>query len=151
MNELDKHTLIIKKFGELYGNLRSLKTNNVVLHTRVFTNPKDYSPFRQIILEDSELPIIECRLPNENYLLATTKSMYSWYQGNEYEMLFSDFKDSDRAYFSNNIQLAEGKTRVFRYELKNGKEFIYEVDSFYPADIVHNRLVLSINYGRYDD
>ncbi|WP_108807772.1 hypothetical protein [Aquimarina spinulae] len=151
MDNLYRYERIIKKFEELYGDLENLKTNNDNLHTRVFyTDIKLFRNNHGFKLLSMELPVLECQLDNGNYVLATTNSLFSIYDNIKYEMKYSDFSKNDKKYFSKNGQIAEGKTRVFKYYLKDGNEFLYEIDSLYPADIVHNRLVLSMQFGKYD-
>ncbi|WP_271783549.1 hypothetical protein [Aquimarina algiphila] len=150
MMDIHKHNRIVKKLKEVYGDFSNLKTNNDNLNTRIYADLDSFNNEQKLELLDDELPILDCKLKNGNYLLATTKSLYSIYNGISYTMLYSDFSKIDRTYFFENGQLAEGKTRVFRYFLKKGDDFLYEIDSFYPADIVHNRLVLSMRFGKYD-
>ncbi|WP_109097783.1 hypothetical protein [Aquimarina sp. AU58] len=150
MDHLYRYKLIIKKLEELYGTLENLKTNNKNLHTRVYTDIKLFRNNHEFKLASKELPVLECQLDNDNYILATTNSLFSIYNNIRYEMQYSDFSKNDKKYFSKSGQIAEGETRVFKYYLKNGEEFLYEIDSLYPADIVHNRLVLSMRFGKYD-
>ncbi|PKV49586.1 hypothetical protein ATE84_1617 [Aquimarina sp. MAR_2010_214] len=150
MDDIRKHELIIEKLKEVYGDLDNLKTNNEVLHTRIFTDISDFRINSIFKLKDSELPVLECGL-NKNYILATTKSLYSIYNNTKYEMEYQDFLKSDRKYFFKNADIAAGNTRVFKYYLKDGSVFFYEIDSLYPADIIHNTIVLSKRFQKYDE
>lgn len=150
MNKFELHKLIIKKLKEAYGDLENLKTNNDNLNTKIFLSVEDYEGLDSFNLTDEELPLLECRLLNGNKVLATTKSLYSYYNGNRYKMSFSEFENNDRRYFSKSSQIAEGMTRTFNYLLKDGSNFMYEIDSFYPADLVHNKLVLSMQFNKYN-
>ncbi len=143
------HKNVIENLVSLYGDIRKLKTNNDMLNTNVFSKVTDFISNDEFPLSDNELPILDCKQRNGNYLLATTNSLYSLYEGKKYSMKYEDFLSSDRSYFSSNKEIAKGKTRVFKYNLKHGDVFLFEIDSFYPADIVHNQLVLSMRYNKY--
>ncbi|MEW7279201.1 hypothetical protein ABW636_11465 [Aquimarina sp. 2201CG1-2-11] len=148
--DIDRYNRIIQKLKETYGDFDNLKTNNDNLNTKIYTDINKFRNEYEFNLSDSELPILDCKLSNKNYILATTQSLYSSYNGVKYQMKYDDFSKIDRTYFFENKQLAEGKTRIFRYFLKNDNDFFYEIDSFYPADIIHNKLVLSMRFGKYD-
>ncbi|MDY8137209.1 hypothetical protein [Aquimarina sp. 2201CG5-10] len=151
MDDLNKHRLILEKLKEVYGDLDNLKTNNEILHTRIFKDVSTLKINNRFKLKNTELPVLECELENSNYVLATTRSLYSIYNDAKYEMKYTEFLKSDREYFFKNSDIAVGNTRVFRYFFINGKDFFYEIDSLYPADIVHNTIVLSKRFQRYDE
>jgi len=150
MDDIKIHKAIIENLISRYGDLQNLKTNNDTLNTNVFLNPEDYVPYYEFDFSDNELPILDCKYENGNYLLATTQSLYSIFDGEKYFMMYKDFLKSDKSYFSSNKEIAVGKTRTFKYNLKSGKIFFYEIDSFYPADIVHNQLVLNMRFNKYE-
>ena len=129
MESIKVYKAIIENLILRYGNLEELKTNNDVLNTNIYTNPSDFINNGEFILSKKEILVLECNQKNGNYLLATTDSLYSLFEGKKYSMSYGDFLSSDRFYFSNNRQIAEGKTRTFKYILKSGKEFFYEIDS----------------------
>ncbi|CAA0231397.1 hypothetical protein [Tenacibaculum maritimum] len=148
MKDIELHHLIITKLEELYGDLDNLKTNNSILHTKVFYDLSKINQLDYWNFIEGGVPLLECKLKNGNYILSTTKSLYSIYNGEKYKMDYEDFEKSDKKFFSKNTQLGEGGTRVFNYFLKNGNNFMYEIDSLYPADIVHNRLVLTMKFKK---
>jgi hypothetical protein len=144
MKDIDLHSLMIAKFEELYGDLKNLRTNNNILNTKVFDDLNQINLLEYWSVIEGGLPLLECKLKNGNYILATTKSLYSLYNGKKYKMDYKNFENNDKSFFYKNLQLGEGKTRVFNYFLKDGGNFMYEIDSLYPADLVHNGLVLKM-------
>ncbi|GAA3655928.1 hypothetical protein [Flavivirga jejuensis] len=149
MKDYEMHKLIVDNLISRYGDLKKMKTNNDALNTNVFLNIADFNSNNRFDFLDNELPILDCKCKNGNYILATTQSLYSLFEGKKYSMKYKEFLNSDKSYFSSNKEIAEGKTKVFKYNLKSGEVFFYEIDSFYPADIVHNQLVLSMRFNKY--
>lgn len=150
--KIEKHKSIIKKITEIHADLKSLRTHNDKLNTVLFDNYIEFNNPHSIQLSDDELPILECSLPNGNYILATTENLYSIYNNTNYKMNYKSFKSSDTNYFRSNKQIGEGKTIKFKYLLKDSESFfMYEIDSLDPADIIHNLIVLNMRFGRYDN
>lgn len=120
-------------------------TNNDQLHTVLFYETEEAQRWK---LDNSvwdlakdELPVLHCQLDAKNHFLMTTTKMLSLYLGRAYELKYADFESSDRTYYRFSKQIAEGKTRVFKYYSKKGDPFLYEIDSFYPADAAHNTIL----------
>lgn len=152
--DLTIYERVIAKFHRRYGQLE-LKTNNDKLNTKIASNISEANIIKSeydcmFSFDKVEIPILCCKLSNENVIVLTTQNMYSRFENNIYKMNYHDFQTSDRSYYRSSRQLGEGKTRIFKYTHSKG-EFIYEIDSFYPADAAHNVVLHGIWIGYFDE
>lgn len=154
MKDLILYKKISSKLIERYGGYY-LKTNNKDLHTVVTISVENAyevkDEFSNLFdFEELELPIMYCQLSNDNIVILTTRNMYSRFKDTFYKMNYKDFLESDRSYFRFSREIGEGETRIFRYLHKKG-EFMYEIDSYYPADAAHNNILHKMWRGYFEE
>jgi hypothetical protein len=143
MKQIEIFHAIIDKLKEKYGDLVNLKTNNKKLNTKIFVNETyNYEVTElNIKLEREEMPILECILENGNYLLMTTKRMLSRYNGKFFTLNYLDYWWDDSIVRRKYRSIFEGETVVFKYYSLTNEPFWFEIDSFYPADAAHNKIL----------
>ncbi len=154
MIDLNLFKKMSSKLVDRYGG-SILKTNNDTENTVViidFEKAKEFKIeyFKLFDFEQFELPVMYCILPNTNITVLTTRNMYSRFKGILYKMSYKDFLESDITYFRYSKEIGEGKTKIFRYLHEKG-EFLYEIDSYYPADAAHNNILHKMWTGYFDE
>ena len=109
-------------------------TPNDRLHTRIFEVPNVLiSQDDLITLEDNELPLLECHLPNDNYFLMTTDYVYSYFMHylvkSQYQGI-RGFHPSTR--FFNAAELGN-KTELHALNFARNSLVFFEIDSGDPG------------------
>ena len=99
MTDIERHSMVIERLKALYGDLNNLKTHNTILHTKVYHNLDEHRQIDYRDLINDELPLLECKLENGNYILATTRSLCSIYNSKKYKMNYENFEKNDRLFF----------------------------------------------------
>jgi hypothetical protein len=138
------HSKIIDKLRKFNNDLINLKTGNAKLHTRIFLdlNVNYHFLSKHVVLETYEYPYLECLLDNGNYFLMTTERMFSTFEGKQYLLEYRNYRGSDWAFVENNKPIEAGFTKIFKYYSFDGNEFIYEIDSYFPAFFANNIILL---------
>jgi hypothetical protein len=153
MTGQDIFYLILEKLQERYKEVGGLPTTNNKSHTIFFSHllinyrKTEY----EIMLGSDEFPIVECLLPNGNYFIMSTFRMMSHFNGNNFELLYSEYWWHDREYFEKALPFREGITKVLRYFSLDKTEFFYEIDAGEPVDAAHNCILYYMRKIYYKD
>ena len=123
---------------------------NDILHTKI---GEDIPPISRVILQDNELPILECAL-KKSYLLITTSRVVSIVDSKYDEISLEQINDEyvDREYYN---KIFDGKVSKYPktgkliIQKKDGTNLLTIIDSYYPLAFARNLISIIIFYVRY--
>lgn len=112
------------------------KTFNTSLHTTSFID--EDSKYKHIVFpiqfEEYEVPLLECSFPNGNYVLFTSRRVYSYYRKRLKMRYHEDLigRDSMGGYNAWDLQ---NPTEIHCLVYNDNKVILYEIDSWGPGFI----------------
>ncbi|MCZ8286454.1 MAG: hypothetical protein O9353_13460 [Bacteroidia bacterium] len=137
MNAQEFKTEIISRCVKLNGISENWITHNSKIHAKLVKDDLPSYDFFKLDLD--EKPVFESHLPNGNYLLLTTKKGFSIIDGLSKTVLLQDIEDID-VDCVDEISINEKKrtSKICFLIFDSTENFIYEVDSYFPAHVSIN-------------